>query len=143
MTNMRIWSIHPKYLDTKGLVAVWREGLLAKKVLEGKTKGYKKHPQLVRFKEQKNPMKSINAYLQEICKEAKKRGYCFDRNKIQESDAKKILVTRGQLIYEFEHLKKKVKKRAQTKYKEIRAVKRVQQHPLFKVEKGEKAAWEK
>lgn len=141
---MRIWSIHPKYLDTKGLGAVWRETLLAKKVLEGKTKGYKSHPQLVRFRLQKKPLEAINAYLQEIWKEAKKRGYSFDSKKISVSNTKKkIPVTRGQLIYEFEHLKKKVKKRAQQKYQEIRATKRILPHPLFKVEKGEKAAWEK
>jgi hypothetical protein len=28
------------------LVAVWREGLLAQAVLQGKTNGYKNHPQL-------------------------------------------------------------------------------------------------
>ena len=54
---MRLWSIHPKYLDTKGLLAVWREALLAKKVLENKTKGYKNHPQLERFKQQNDPLK--------------------------------------------------------------------------------------
>ena len=31
---MRIWSLHPKYLDAKGVVALWRETLLAKNVLE-------------------------------------------------------------------------------------------------------------
>jgi len=30
---MRLWSLHPRYLDAKGLVALWREGLLAQKVL--------------------------------------------------------------------------------------------------------------
>jgi hypothetical protein len=33
---MRIWSLHPKYLDSKGLVALWRESLLAKNVLRDK-----------------------------------------------------------------------------------------------------------
>ena len=46
---MRLWSLHPKYLDIKGLVACWREGLLARKVLLDQTKGYKNHPQLIRF----------------------------------------------------------------------------------------------
>ena len=41
---MKLWSIHPKYLDAKGLVALWREALLAQKVLDGKTEGYKNHP---------------------------------------------------------------------------------------------------
>ncbi len=67
---MRIWSIHPKYLDTKGLVALWRETLLAKNVLTGNTKGYKNHPQLLRFKNTENPLDAINQYLTEIYKEA-------------------------------------------------------------------------
>lgn len=46
---MRIWSVHPSLLDAKGLVACWRETLLAQKVLQGLTKGYKNHPQLDRF----------------------------------------------------------------------------------------------
>jgi len=46
---MRIWSLHPKYLDAKGLVALWRDALLARHVLQGKTTGYKNHPQLNRF----------------------------------------------------------------------------------------------
>ena len=43
---MRLWSIHPRYLDSMGLVALWREALLAQAVLRGETKGYKFHPQL-------------------------------------------------------------------------------------------------
>ena len=43
---MRLWSLHPKYLDKLGLLGLWRESLLAQKVLLGKTKGYKNHPQL-------------------------------------------------------------------------------------------------
>ena len=29
---MRLWSLHPSLLDQKGLVALWREALLAQKV---------------------------------------------------------------------------------------------------------------
>jgi hypothetical protein len=47
---MRIWSVHPRYLDRQGLTAGWREGLLAQKVLTGTTKGYRNHPQLRRFR---------------------------------------------------------------------------------------------
>jgi Pyrimidine dimer DNA glycosylase len=47
---MRIWSLHPQYLDRQGLTAAWREGLLAQKVLTGTTKGYRNHPQLRRFR---------------------------------------------------------------------------------------------
>ena len=69
---MRLWSIHFKYLDSKGLVALWREAFLAKKVLEGKTKGYKNHPQLERFRNSSNPISSINSYLEKYLKRLKK-----------------------------------------------------------------------
>jgi hypothetical protein len=71
---MRIWSLHPKYLDTKGLVALWRETLLAKHVLENKTKGYRNHPQLNRFKTCTNPLHAINYYLSVVHEEAERRG---------------------------------------------------------------------
>ncbi len=78
---MRLWSIHPKYLDTKDLLAVWREGLLARKVLLGKIKGYKNYPQLIRFKDNKDKTRKIKPYLLEILKEAEKRGYNFSKSK--------------------------------------------------------------
>lgn len=74
---MRLWSLHPKYLDTKGLLAVWREGLLAKHVLEGKTKGYTEHPQLERFLDAPEPLAAINRFLFCVLEESEKRGYKF------------------------------------------------------------------
>ncbi len=119
---MRLWSIHPKYLDKKGLVALWREGLLAKKVLEGKTKGYKNHPQLQRFKEFKNPLLAINSYLYFVWEEAKKRGYNFRKRKISSREiiSAKIPVTKEQLEFEFSHLLKKLEKRDRKKFDEIK-----------------------
>ncbi len=75
---MRIWSLHPKYIDSKGLVALWRETLLAQNVLLGKTKGYKNHPQLERFKEHENPLAAIGSYLLYVQEEASERGYNFN-----------------------------------------------------------------
>ncbi len=140
---MRLWSIHPKYLDSKGLVALWREALLAKKVLEGKTKGYKKHPQLTRFRQQKEPVKAINAYLATICGEACSRGYCFDKCKIGLKTKAKMKVTSGQVGYEFNHLKLKLKKRDLNKYKELIKVNKVLANPIFNVVKGGIESWEK
>ncbi|MFW6287344.1 MAG: pyrimidine dimer DNA glycosylase/endonuclease V, partial [bacterium] len=108
---MRLWSINPVYLDTKGLVALWRETLLAQKVLEGRTKGYKNHPQLIRFKEHKHPLLAISYYLFYIYQEAAKRNYNFNFNKIKHHDKinnidiDKIPVSKGQMIYELKHLK--------------------------------------
>jgi len=115
---MRIWSIHPKYLDAKGLVALWRETLLAQKVLKGETKGYKYHPQLIRFKQHRNPVGAIATYLTYIYNEAKERGYNFDQSKIDKLRIRnKLLVTSDQLFYELKHLKKKLKLRDPFSYK--------------------------
>ncbi|MDV3104232.1 pyrimidine dimer DNA glycosylase/endonuclease V [Thermococcus waiotapuensis] len=141
---MRLWSIHPKYLDTKGLLALWREGLLAKKVLEGKTRGYRNHPQLERFKKSEDPVACINAYLYEVLLEAKRRGYNFDESKIDEVKIDgKLTVTDGQIAYEFQHLLKKLKSRDRRKYEEIKNTKEIEPHPIFKVIKGEIEPWEK
>ena len=140
---MRIWSLHPKYLDAKGLVALWRETLLAKKVLENKTKGYRNHPQLLRFKIAKNSLNSINQYPAEIFDEATRREYSFDKNKIEWGFKKStIIVTRGQLKYEMDHLKKKLKTRDRKKLKEVLEIKKIEPHPLFKIVPGKIEAWE-
>jgi hypothetical protein len=141
---MRLWSLHPELLDTIGLIALWREALLAKKVLEGKTKGYKNHPQLERFKNTVNPINCINQFLSEIFYEAEKRGYNFNKNKINWNfKVVKIKVTSGQIEYEFEHLLNKLKKRDRKKYKEIKVLSSIKLNPVFKIVKGRIEKWEK
>jgi hypothetical protein len=141
---MRIWSIHPKYLDQKGLVAAWREALLAKHVLEGKTKGYKNHPQLDRFKAARFPTDAINKYLSEIYKEAVNRNYHFNREKINWNFIEcKIPVTTGQITYESQHLLNKLKNRDSNKFNELSSLKSFVAHPLFYVIDGEIERWEK
>ena len=140
---MRIWSLHPKYLDAKGLVAVWRETLLAKNVLEGKTKGYKNHPQLNRFKAAKNPVDAINQYLSEIFIEASNRNYNFDKQKINWKYKKsELTVTIGQLNYEIMHLLNKLQIRDIIKYEQLKSNTKFNSHPLFKVIDGEIESWE-
>lgn len=141
---MRLWSIHPKYLDTKGLLAVWREGLLAKKVLEGKTKGYKNHPQLNRFKKLADPLAAINAYLYQIFLEANKRAYKFNREKIESIILKeKIPLNSGQVSYEFDHLLKKLKIRDKKTHEKIKDTRKIEVNPVFKLKKGSIEEWEK
>lgn len=141
---MRIWSIHPKYLDAKGLVALWRETLLAKHVLEGKTKGYTHHPQLTRFRAASNPLAAINQYLSVVYQEAVGRGYHFDTTKIEQTSAPThIPVTQGQLDYELHHLLAKLKRRAPKQYQAVAEVRHCQAHPLFQVVEGGVEAWEK
>ena len=141
---MRLWSIHSEYLDRAGLLAVWREALLAQKVLEGKTKGYTNHPQLKRFKSHRFPKKAIANYLLGIWKEAKRRGYNFDPEKIgAKGKVEKILVTRGQLKYEFGLLQEKLKRRAPIIARQLASVKEIKPHPLFEAIEGNIEEWEK
>ncbi len=140
---MRIWSIHPKYLDAKGLVALWREALLAKKVLEGKTKGYRNHPQLNRFKQEKNPVNSINCYLVSVYEESVKRGYQFNKEKIGWNfKSETLTVTNGQVIYERNHLLNKLKTRDKKKYDELIEEQNFSPHPMFKIVQGDVEDWE-
>jgi hypothetical protein len=140
---MRLWSLHPQYLDPKGLVALWREGLLAQAVLVGKTIGYKHHPQLVRFLQSSSPRKYIAAYLRPIHDEAVRRGYHFDEKKIgRGSTVKPLLVTRGQLEYEWSHLTSKIKTRAPSWLGHFGTVKQPESHPLFQVVAGGISEWE-
>lgn len=140
---MRLWSLHPKYLDSKGLVALWRETLLAKHVLQGKTKGYKNHPQLTRFKKSKKPIELINQYLSEIYIEASVRNYHFDKKKINWNFNKsKLTVTSGQLNYEVKHLLNKLETRDYKKFKEIKSNPTFETHPLFKIVDGDIENWE-
>lgn len=141
---MRLWSIHPKYLDSKGLVAFWRETLLAKKVLAGRTRGYKNHPQLVRFKALSSCSSIINAYLLEIYAESRKRNYNFDRSKIGPIVCKdRIPVTSGQIKYEFQHLLNKLKQRDYSRYLEYKDIDEIEINPVFAGIDGPVEAWEK
>lgn len=141
---MRLWSIDPQYLDSKGLVALWREGLLAKKVLAGQTKGYRQHPQLFRFKKHHSPLKAINIFLANVLKEAEVRGYNFDARKIKKyTDKINILVNDQQLFFEFKHLQKKLKNRDPKKYRENSKVKNIFTNRIFKKKKGFLEKWEK
>lgn len=141
---MRIWSINPSYLDTKGLVAVWREGLLALHVLSGKTKGYTKHPQLQRFQEHPTPLEAITHYLHYIANEADNRGYSFDRKKLLPmQDVTKITVTHRQLEYEINHLKEKLKNRDLQRFISLGKETVFAVHPLFELIEGPIANWEK
>ncbi|MBP1672392.1 MAG: Pyrimidine dimer glycosylase [Bacteroidetes bacterium] len=135
---MRIWSLHPKYLDTKGLTAVWRETLLAKHVLEGKTKGYIHHPQLNRFRSCEEPLMAINYYLSEVYKEAVARGYHYDSSKFEISkNPPQIKVTSGQLAFERTHLLNKLEKRDPVKWDLLNSILSFEPHPLFYVIEGD------
>jgi hypothetical protein len=142
-TPLRLWTLHPKYLDPKGLVALWREALLAQAVLRGKTRGYTHHPQLLRFRQATSPAGAIAAYLRSVHAESFQRGYRFDKSKIGSAGfTGLILATRGQLDYEWGHLKNKLATRAPELLDGIHAVAQPDPHPLFRIEPGGIESWE-
>ena len=141
---MRLWSLHPRYLDVKGLLALWREGLLAQNVLLGKTRAYANHPQLIRFKHTSNSVGALATYLRVVVDEAERRGYDFDRTKIvRRYYRSRIEITSGQLDYELEHLHKKLKLRDKQRYLDLTNTRRIMLHPLFIKTSGPVADWER
>jgi hypothetical protein len=142
---MRLWSLHPSYLDSKGLVALWREGLLAKAVLSGKTKGYRNHPQLQRFKSHPEPTIAINVYLWHVIDEADQRGYHFNRAKLDPKLAcAKVPVSDSQLAYEIEHLQAKLITRNPERFEQnLSRVREILPNPLFVITIGDIADWER
>ena len=141
---MRLWTLHPKYLDPQGLVALWREGLLARAVLRGETRGYRHHPQLARFRAHAAARSAINAYLKAVHAEADARGYSFDRGKLGPVRAvAPIAVTTGQLAYEWQHLLRKLAKRQPRLYRRWRALAQAEHHPLFTLRDGPIEPWER
>jgi hypothetical protein len=140
---MRIWSLHPKYLDAKGLVALWRESLLAKQVLEGKTKGYKNHPQLIRFKNSGNAVDCINQYLTSVYACSLERGYHFDKNKVNSAFVPtKLTVTDKQIKFELKHLLKKLEARDPERFDKLSLNIKIDANPLFRIIDGEIEDWE-
>ena len=140
---MRLWSVHPKYLDTRGLVAVWREGLLAQAVLRGRTTGYRHHPQLHRFKAQSSPVGAIADYLRSVHAEAVQRGYEFAAAKISRARTTGTMdVTRGQLLYEWRHLMAKLAVRDPQALGRLSKVRRPLAHPSFRIVSGGVEPWE-
>ena len=135
---MRLWSLHPSYLDAVGLVALWREGLLARKVLQGQTKGYIHHPHLFRFRETGNPIHVLDFYLKTVHDESIRRGYNFDLSKISpcESRPPSLLLPDKQLEYEFLHLLDKLKERSPRQYSLLQQTASILPHPIFQVEPG-------
>ncbi len=141
---MRLWSLHSRYLDPQGLVALWREALLAQAVLRGETRGYRNHPQLDRFRSHAAPLAAISRYLGAVHAEAEVRRYAFDKSKIKPTRRDVTLtVTSGQLAYEWAHLLVKLKVRSPVLYRKWRSIEGPEAHPIFEVRAGEVEPWER
>ena len=140
---MRLWTVHPRYLDSKGLVAVWTEGLLAQKILAGNAKG-SPHPQLSRFRSQRDPIAAIGSYLAGVAEEAEHRHFNFDTGKISPFRLEgQVVETRGQLLYEWGLLKSKLQARAPETLQQLRNITLPEPHPLFRIVPGKVRDWEK
>jgi len=140
---MRLWTLHPKYFDAQGLVALWREALLAREVLRGRTDGYRQHPQLQRFRSCASPRTAINRYLALIYAEAQSRDYAFDRSKLgRTGSGQRILVTDEQVQYEWRWLLSKLRRRSPSLYRRHLEVFLPVAHSLFRVVPGPIADWE-
>ena len=140
---MRLWSLHPRYLDPQGLVALWREGLLAQAVLRGRTKGYRHHPQLLRFRAHASPRSAINAYLAEVHAESARRGYSFDRSRVGPvRRIARIPVTNDQITFEWRHLMRKLARRNPELHRQWRGAFIPRCHPIFSRQRGPVENWE-
>ncbi|MEE6281339.1 pyrimidine dimer DNA glycosylase/endonuclease V [Georgenia sunbinii] len=161
---MRIWSLRPDYLDRQGLIACWRETLLAQAVLAGRTRGYRGHSQLQRLRDCPDPVATVGAYLVGLREEATARGYRFDATRIDQpaviepagvvlpaavplDDAPaavpRLTVTSGQVDHEWGHLLAKLAVRSPDRHAELLGVTSVAVHPLFEVVPGPVASWER
>lgn len=142
---MRLWTLHPRHLDAAGLVALWREALLAQAVLLGRTRGYTRHPQLLRFQAADDPAAYIARYLRVVADEAASRGYAFDSARIvaNENTVHAIAETKGQLLYEWEHLGLKLQRRSPEWYRDRVVGAKPTPHPLFRIVAGGVRDWER
>jgi hypothetical protein len=141
---MRLWTVHPRYLDAKGLTAAWREALLAQRVLAGATRGYRQHPQLIRFRSHPEPIQAVGAFLAGLEEEARRRGYCFDINRILERGTVELIEeTEGQLLYEWAHLREKLHRRSPELHRQFRGIIIPEPHPLFRIVPGRIREWER
>ncbi|GAA4834768.1 pyrimidine dimer DNA glycosylase/endonuclease V [Garicola koreensis] len=146
---MRLWSLHPSLLDRQGLIACWRESLLAQAVLRGSTRGYTRHPQLERFRDHPRPLTAVAAYLEGLYSESRERGYRFDGDRILGGPADhlaqvdRITVTDGQLRLEWAHLQSKLAARSPHLHDSGPPPTPVPVHPLFDAAAGPPATWER
>ena len=118
-------------------MALWREALLAQAILKGQTKAYARHPQLIRFRKSRTPIRGIAAYLRIVHAEGSRRGFKFDIDKIARGGhVECMVVMRGQIKYEWDHFMAKLLKRDIQRFIHLKSVRKIGPHPLFKVIQG-------
>lgn len=141
---MRLWSIHPRYLDPAGLCGLWREALLAQRVVEGRTLAYRRHPQVCRLLQEDDPPGAMHAYLQGVWEEGDSRGYCLDRARITPcTSSAPMAAPQGQLEYELVLLALKLRLRNPAFLDALPRVEEVEPHPSIRPVPGGAAWWER
>ena len=144
---MRIWSLHPQYLDQKGLGGQWEEGIIAQNTLFFQEGKYLNYPVLHRVKAHQEPVAWIGMYLNEILKEANvNRGYNYNDQLIKQlKPTLPMPVTRGQLYYEWTLLQGRLQKRDPVKMSLNDGVdiNNIKANPMFYVIDGDIEDWER
>lgn len=120
----------------------WHEGLLAQKVLQGRTTGDCHHPQVDRARSCPDAVAAIVSYLHALADEADTRGYHFGRARIPGpvTPVEPIDVTTGQLDLELAHPCAKVAARAREWLPRVGVARA---HPSFRVLHGPGEPWER
>lgn len=159
---MRLWTIHPSFLDQKGLCGLWRETLVGLKALEkGPGAPWYNHPQLARFKVYPNGLAMLAEYAEHVLDEGHKRGYNFNTALLEPylelyemNFDGCIMVTKGQFDYEVEHFIRKLASRDEMRYQlymEKMGPRSLYQpkievfvpNPVFRIVDGPIEVWEK
>jgi hypothetical protein len=141
---MRIWSIHPKYLDSKELLNLWNETIQAKNEFLTKFSGHFSNKQLERFLDLKNPLEAINSYMSSIYREAVKRDFSVDDSFMDWDfdDSIQIPVTAGQISHEISKLKSRLRERDEKKLQKLNGRTFLELHPIFYSVPGTIEEWE-
>lgn len=154
---MRLWTIHPKYLDGKRLTSQWKEGIqmmhIWKEIGENpepaKRLGYVSHPQVRRLS---NLLVAdsglisllLHQHLTAVHEESVQRSYSFNKKLIDDlapdcKNAPKVYVTMGQVAYEFALMATKNNEWSQ----KVAIDPYMLCNPIFQVVSGSIESWEK
>jgi hypothetical protein len=99
---------------------------------------------VARFREHALPLRVMEAYLWEVLREARRRGYAFNAGKLRKAGkVGKMPVNRGQVAYEAGHLLGKLRRRDPGRWRELRGVKRWAVHPVMRLRGGGVEGWER
>lgn len=151
----RLWSLHPGYLDQKGLGACWKEAKGAQTSLMNPDAGGQQHSALIRFRAHHDPVGAIGAYMRSLWVEAAlRRNYRYNYKLIAQPNPPSEVyetnfampVTKGQVQYEAEFLREKINKRdglPRLYLPSPNTLEAIRLHPLFYMVEGDVEDWER